>query len=46
MLTPASESEAAEIVRDAAAARRTLEISGGGTRGGIGNPVSAEEKLC
>ncbi len=39
--SPASETELAEIVRDAAAARRALAIRGGGTRG-LGGAVAGE----
>jgi glycolate oxidase FAD binding subunit len=39
VLTPASEGEAAEMVREAASAGRRLEIAGGGTRRGLGRPV-------
>ncbi|MBP1850490.1 glycolate oxidase FAD binding subunit [Rhizobium halophytocola] len=45
MLTPASEIEAAGLIRDHASSGRTLEIVGGGTRGGIGNPVRADAQL-
>ncbi len=39
VLTPASEDEAAALVTDAAAAKRTLGIVGGGTRAGFGRPT-------
>ena len=42
---PASEAEAAGIIRDACQARRPLAIEGGGTRTGIGRPVQASATL-
>lgn len=45
MLTPKTETEAADIVRDHAAKALPLEIRGGGTRGAIGNPVNADSIL-
>ena len=45
LLTPASEAEAAEMVRAARAARTPLEIRGGGTRAGLGRPVQAGSVL-
>jgi len=39
---PASESEAAALVADAADRRATIEIVGGGTRRGVGRPVAAD----
>ena len=42
---PHSEAEAAAIIGDAAQNRRTIEISGGGTKRGIGKPVNAEISL-
>lgn len=44
-VAPASESEAAEIVRAARAAKTTLRILGGGTRAGLGRPVRADAIL-
>jgi glycolate oxidase FAD binding subunit len=40
-----SEEQVAEIVRDAAAARRLLEIVGGGSKRALGRPVQAEHCL-
>ncbi len=45
MLTPATETEAAEIIREHAANKTPLKIRGGGTRAGFGNPVAAEATL-
>ncbi|MCL6705379.1 glycolate oxidase subunit GlcE [Pseudomonas sp. R2.Fl] len=45
MLTPQTESEAADIIRDHAAKALPLEIRGGGTRGAIGDPVDAGATL-
>jgi glycolate oxidase FAD binding subunit len=45
ILTPASEEEAADLVREARGARRRLELRGGGTRSGLGRPVEAEAVL-
>jgi glycolate oxidase FAD binding subunit len=45
MLTPATETEAAAIIRDHAASQSPLQIRGGGTRAGFGNPVAAETTL-
>lgn len=45
MLSPANENEAAQAVREARAARRTLEIVGGGSRRGLGRPVRADAQL-
>lgn len=45
MLTPTTETEAAEIIRDHAASRTPLAIRGGGTRAGFGNAVIAESIL-
>ncbi|RYB97009.1 glycolate oxidase subunit GlcE [Ciceribacter ferrooxidans] len=44
-LTPATETEAAEIIRDHAERAVPLEIRGGGTRAGFGNPVQAAATL-
>lgn len=45
MLTPATEAEAAEIIRDHAERAVPLEIRGGGTRAGFGNAVQAAATL-
>ena len=45
ILTPTNEAEAAEMVREARAARRPLAVQGGGTRSGFGRPVQAEAVL-
>ncbi|MGL3606009.1 FAD-binding protein [Rhizobium sp. G187] len=45
MLTPTTETEAAEIIRDHAARKQPLAIRGGGTRAGFGNTVTAESVL-
>lgn len=45
MLLPTSETEAADIIRDHAHARRALAIFGGNTRSGFGNRVEAEASL-
>jgi glycolate oxidase FAD binding subunit len=45
VLTPASEDEAAEIIRETAANGGTLEIAGGGTKRGIGQPFEADRTL-
>lgn len=45
MLTPATETEAAEIIREHAARKQPLAIRGGGTRAGFGNAVIAESIL-
>ena len=45
MIQPASEAEAADAVREARAARRRLELRGGGTRTGLGRPVEADAIL-
>ncbi|MBY8976703.1 glycolate oxidase subunit GlcE [Rhodobacteraceae bacterium NNCM2] len=42
---PTTEGELAEIVADAAKRAAPLEITGGGTRLGLGRPVQAEAKL-
>ncbi|WP_416798292.1 glycolate oxidase subunit GlcE [Ciceribacter azotifigens] len=44
-LTPATETEAAEIIRDHAERAVPLEIRGGGTRAGFGNAVQAAATL-
>lgn len=41
LFSPASEVEAAEVVREAADAGRPVEIVGGGTKRGVGRPVNA-----
>jgi glycolate oxidase FAD binding subunit len=45
MLTPSSEAEAAQMVIEARAIRRKLDIVGGGTRAGLGRPPSANAAL-
>jgi len=45
MLTPHTESDAAYVVRNAAAEGKTLALCGGNTRSGFGNVTSAEETL-
>jgi glycolate oxidase FAD binding subunit len=44
-LTPVSEAEAAELVRDARAKGRKLDIVGGGTRSGLGRPSQADAAI-
>ncbi len=41
-LSPKTEAETAEMIRDARAARRPFVIEGGGTRAGLGRPVAAD----
>lgn len=43
--SPQSETEAATIVSEAVAGRRTLGLSGGGSRAGLGRPTSAKVTL-
>lgn len=45
MLTPATEAEAAHLIREHAAKKTPLHIRGGGTRAGFGNVVTAEATL-
>ena len=45
MLTPSTETEAAELIREHAAIKTPLHIRGGGTRAGFGNAVTAEATL-
>lgn len=45
MLTPSTETEAAELIREHAASKTPLKIRGGGTRAGYGNPIAAEATL-
>ncbi|NBB49842.1 FAD-binding protein [Rhizobium sp. CRIBSB] len=45
MLTPSTETEAADIIREHAASKTPLHIRGGGTRAGFGNAVDATETL-
>jgi glycolate oxidase FAD binding subunit len=45
LLAPASETELAQVVAQAAARRTPLEIRGGGSRLGLGHPVQAEATL-
>ena len=44
-LVPKNEAEAADAIREAAAAGRSLRIAGGGTRAGYGRPVEADSVL-
>lgn len=44
-LSPSTESEAADAIREARAAHSTVVIEGGGTRAGLGRPVEAERVL-
>lgn len=45
MLTPATEAEAAALIREYAARKTPLHIRGGGTRAGFGNASAAETTL-
>ena len=45
ILSPSTEAELAEAVRDASASRSPLAIEGGGTRAGLGRPAQAERTL-
>ena len=45
MLTPSTETEAADLIRDHASRNTSLQIRGGGSRAGFGNPVAAEAVL-
>lgn len=45
MLTPSTEAEAAELIREHADSRIPLKIRGGGSRAGFGNPVAADTTL-
>jgi len=45
VLTPQSETEAADLIRDRAEAGRSLAIIGGNTRSGFGNAVEADATL-
>jgi glycolate oxidase FAD binding subunit len=45
MLTPATEAEAAALIREHAASKTPLHIRGGGTRAGFGNTVASETTL-
>ncbi|MBB5274704.1 glycolate oxidase FAD binding subunit [Rhizobium rosettiformans] len=45
MLTPVTETEAAELIRGHAGKKTPLHIRGGGTRAGFGNAVTAEATL-
>ena len=45
MLTPHTEAEAANLVKVAARSKLTLEITGGGTKRGLGHTVEAAETL-
>ena len=44
-ITPGSESEACDAVREAASAGRLLAVEGGATRAGIGRPAQSEATL-
>ena len=46
LFTPATEDEAAAIIRDAMGDRRPLALAGGGTRAGLGRPVQAADTLA
>ncbi|KQW31573.1 2-hydroxy-acid oxidase [Rhizobium sp. Root274] len=46
MLTPSTETEAADIIRAHVESRTPLALRGGGTRAGFGNAVNAAETLC
>ena len=45
ILSPSSEAELADVVRDAQGARKPLAIEGGGTRAGLGRPAQAAQSL-
>ncbi|PYB77359.1 FAD-binding protein [Rhizobium wuzhouense] len=45
MLTPATETEAAALIREHAASKTPLHIRGGGSRAGFGNAVAADAIL-
>ena len=45
MLTPSTETEAADLIRDHASRNTPLQIRGSGSRAGFGNPVAAETGL-
>ena len=45
MLTPSTETEAADIIRDHASRKTPLQIRGGSTRAGFGNSVAAKAIL-
>ena len=45
MLTPSTETEAANLIREHAEKKTALHIRGGGTRAGFGNVVTAEATL-
>jgi glycolate oxidase FAD binding subunit len=45
MLTPSTETEAADIIREHASRKAPLQIRGGGTRAGFGNSVAAKAIL-
>ena len=44
--TPTTEAEACAVVAEARAARRPLQLRGGGTRAGLGRPSNATDVLC
>lgn len=45
MLTPSTEAEAVELIRDHASRKTPLQIRGGGSRAGFGNPAAADATL-
>ncbi|MGC4407899.1 FAD-binding protein [Rhizobium rosettiformans] len=45
MLTPSTEAEAVELIRNHASRKIPLHIRGGGSRAGFGNPVAADATL-
>ncbi len=45
ILSPTTESEAAEVIRAARAEKRPIVVQGGGTRAGLGRPVAADRLL-
>ncbi len=45
LLRPASEDEAAAMVRDARASKRRIDIVGGGTRSGLGRPGRGDARI-
>ncbi|MFN7025269.1 MAG: FAD-binding protein, partial [Pseudorhizobium sp.] len=44
-LTPHTENDAAYVIRNAAADRKTVSIIGNGTRNGFGNRIACDETL-
>ena len=45
VLSPSTEAEAVEAIREARSSRRPIVIEGGGTRAGLGRPVVADRLL-